>query len=182
MLQTSGGAITQLDVSDVQCARAHVGCINVHSYLRVSKLWIWRETSFKFWLHTTNDSQLPSRPVISKPSTLWRRSESGEYNEMVKLRIKLAQCPIKTLRTRKDRWVRSQQPRALRRGSMTARLIVWGVRGPPETWMSVSCECCVLSGRGLCDWPIPRPEESYGVCLCCLVWLGAIITLYSYNK
>jgi hypothetical protein len=27
--------------------------------------------------------------------------------------------------------------------------------------MSVSCECCVLSGRGLCDELIPRPEESY---------------------
>ena len=27
--------------------------------------------------------------------------------------------------------------------------------------MSVSCECCVLSGRGLCDQPITRPEESY---------------------
>jgi hypothetical protein len=27
--------------------------------------------------------------------------------------------------------------------------------------MSVSYEYCVLSGIGLCDWPIPRPEESY---------------------
>jgi hypothetical protein len=27
--------------------------------------------------------------------------------------------------------------------------------------MSVSYECCVLSGRGLCDELIPRPEESY---------------------
>jgi hypothetical protein len=28
--------------------------------------------------------------------------------------------------------------------------------------MFVSCERCVLlSGRGLCDEPIPRPEESY---------------------
>jgi hypothetical protein len=27
--------------------------------------------------------------------------------------------------------------------------------------MSVSCECCVPSGRGLCDGPIPRPEKSY---------------------
>jgi hypothetical protein len=27
--------------------------------------------------------------------------------------------------------------------------------------MSVSCECCALSGRGLCFGPIPRPEESY---------------------
>ena len=27
--------------------------------------------------------------------------------------------------------------------------------------MSVSCECCVLSGTGLCSGPINRPEESY---------------------
>ena len=27
--------------------------------------------------------------------------------------------------------------------------------------MSVSCDCCVLSGRGLCDGLITRPEESY---------------------
>jgi hypothetical protein len=25
----------------------------------------------------------------------------------------------------------------------------------------VVCECCVLSGRGLCDGLITRPEESY---------------------
>jgi hypothetical protein len=29
--------------------------------------------------------------------------------------------------------------------------------------MPVSCECCVLSGRGLCDGPMTRPGESYGV-------------------
>jgi len=27
--------------------------------------------------------------------------------------------------------------------------------------MFVSCECCGLSGRGLCDWLITHPEESY---------------------
>jgi len=27
--------------------------------------------------------------------------------------------------------------------------------------MFVYCECCVLSGRGLCDGLITRPEESY---------------------
>jgi hypothetical protein len=32
--------------------------------------------------------------------------------------------------------------------------------------MSVSFDCCVLSGRGLCDGLITRPEESYGVCVC----------------
>jgi hypothetical protein len=34
--------------------------------------------------------------------------------------------------------------------------------------VSLSCECCVLSGRGLCVWLITRPEESYRV-LCILV-------------
>jgi hypothetical protein len=27
--------------------------------------------------------------------------------------------------------------------------------------MSVPYECCVLSGTGLCDGPISRPQESY---------------------
>jgi len=27
--------------------------------------------------------------------------------------------------------------------------------------MDVCCECCVLSGRGLCDEVITRPQESY---------------------
>ena len=31
----------------------------------------------------------------------------------------------------------------------------------------VSCECCVISGRGLCDDVVARPEESYQVwCVC----------------
>ena len=29
-------------------------------------------------------------------------------------------------------------------------------------WISVCCECSVLSRRGLCDGLIPCPEESYG--------------------
>jgi len=33
--------------------------------------------------------------------------------------------------------------------------------------MFVCCECCVLSGRGLCDKLITRPGESYR--LCCVV-------------
>ena len=32
--------------------------------------------------------------------------------------------------------------------------------------MSVCFEYCVLSGGGLCERPIPRPEESYSVCVC----------------
>ena len=44
------------------------------------------------------------------------------------------------------------------RTSAAARLLRLWVRIPPGVW---SCECCVLSGRGLCDELITRPEESY---------------------
>jgi hypothetical protein len=59
----------------------------------------------------------------------------------------------------------SQWPRGLRRGSAADCLLVLWIRVPPWAWMSVCCECCVLSGRGLCDKPITRPEESYPVWL-----------------
>jgi hypothetical protein len=42
-----------------------------------------------------------------------------------------------------------------------ARLLGLWVRILPETWMFVSCECCVLSGRGLYVGLITLPEESY---------------------
>ena len=45
--------------------------------------------------------------------------------------------------------------------SSAARLLRLWVRIPPGTWTSVLCDCCVLSGRGLCDELITRPEDSY---------------------
>jgi len=45
--------------------------------------------------------------------------------------------------------------------SAAARLLRLWVRIPPGAWMFVCCDCCVLSGRGLCDKLITRPEESY---------------------
>ena len=44
--------------------------------------------------------------------------------------------------------------------------------------MSVCYECCVLSGRGLCDELITRPEEPYGCVsvtsvVCCQVEVSA---------
>ena len=56
---------------------------------------------------------------------------------------------------------RSQWPHGLRRRSAAARLLRSWVRIPPGAWMFVCCECCVLSGRGLCDELITCPEESY---------------------
>ena len=59
-------------------------------------------------------------------------------------------------------------PRGLRRGSAPARLLRLWVRILPGAWISVSCECCVLSGRGLCVGMITRPEES------CRVWCVSV--------
>jgi hypothetical protein len=54
-----------------------------------------------------------------------------------------------------------QMRRGLRRRSAAAHLLRLWVRIPPGAWMSVCCECCVLSGRDLCNELTPRPEESY---------------------
>ena len=74
-----------------------------------------------------------------------------------------------TERMRSANWIgrnntsrsRSQWSRGLRRRSVAARLLKSWVRIPPEAWMFVCCECCLLSGRGLCNELITRPEESY---------------------
>ena len=59
---------------------------------------------------------------------------------------------------------RSHWPRGLRRRSAAARLLRSWVRIPPGAWIFVCCECRVLSGRGLCDELITRPDESYRLC------------------
>ena len=52
---------------------------------------------------------------------------------------------------------------------MATRLLGLRVRTPPGALMSISSECCVLSGRGLCDEPIPRPSVNVCVCVCVCV-------------
>ena len=72
---------------------------------------------------------------------------------------------------------RSQWPRGLRRGSAATHPLELWVRIPPGPWMFVCCECRVLSGRGLCDELITRPEDSsrvWYVVVCDLQssWMG----------
>ena len=56
---------------------------------------------------------------------------------------------------------RSQWPRGLRRRFAAVSLLRSWVRIPPGAWIFVCCDCCVLSGRGLCDELITLPEKSY---------------------
>jgi len=44
---------------------------------------------------------------------------------------------------------------------VTAHLLRSWVRIPPGAWIFICCECRVLSGRGLCNKLITRPEESH---------------------
>jgi len=50
---------------------------------------------------------------------------------------------------------RSGWLRGLKYGPAAARLLGLRVRIPLGAWMFVSCECCLLSGRGLCDGADP---------------------------
>ena len=55
------------------------------------------------------------------------------------------------------------------------------VRIPPGAWVFVCCECCVLSGRGLCDELIAHPEESYQLwCVVCDLETSRICAPYIY--
>jgi hypothetical protein len=69
----------------------------------------------------------------------------------------------------KSVYSRSQWPHGLRRRSADTRLVRLWVRMRPVVWMSVCCECYVLSRRGLYDELITSPEESnqlWCVCMC----------------
>jgi hypothetical protein len=57
---------------------------------------------------------------------------------------------------------------------MAARFLGLRVRIPAGAWLSVSCDCCVLSGRDLCDRPITCPQKSYQE-WCVWVWLRNLI-------
>ena len=54
------------------------------------------------------------------------------------------------------------------------RMLGLRVRIRLGAWKSVSGECCVLSGRGLCDVLITRLEESYRV-WCVWVWYWSLV-------
>jgi len=52
-------------------------------------------------------------------------------------------------------------PRGRRISFAAARLLKLWVLIPPDAWMSICCECFVMSGTGLCDENINLPKDSY---------------------
>jgi len=54
------------------------------------------------------------------------------------------------------------------RKSTAARLKEFWVRIPPGAWMFVCCECCEVSGRGLCDGLITLQKLIFSISLATL--------------
>jgi len=61
---------------------------------------------------------------------------------------------------RGEKWIYNCHHEDWRRSAAVYLLWLW-VRILPGAWVFVYCNCCVLSGRGLCHELITRPEESY---------------------
>ena len=88
-------------------------------------------------------------------------------NIVVTSRWNISQINTRNMVENRSQW----PPCGLRRGSAAACLLELRVRIPPEGWMFVCSEYWVLSGRGVCDGLITRPEEFYwGWCVWVWSW------------
>jgi hypothetical protein len=125
----------------------------------VRGLWTWYLT-YKSWcrLQMTNPALLLLDTVIPAWMTIQRSRKAVQWE----VRMKRMEGP-RLFIWHTDFLCRSQWQRGLRRWSAAACLLKLWVRLPP----GACCECCMLSGRGLCDELITRPKGSYR--LCCVV-------------
>jgi hypothetical protein len=72
-----------------------------------------------------------------------------------------SQYPVFNFTDHDYKLCRSRWSRCLRRGSAAASLLGLPFRISPGAWRFVSCDCRLLSERGLWDELIIRPEEFY---------------------
>ena len=104
----------------------------------------------------------PPSPVSVEYESRWAaglvwkrcRNESYFFNLQQVIKPRLPGCPAGTAVA-----IPTELSVPLAARSKAVRLLRLWVQIPPGAWISVCCECCVLSGRGLCDELITRPEE-----------------------
>ena len=124
---------------------------------------IWSPPHTKRHTHAISNMIQASAPICYTVSTQWNQND--EHQTWMIPQASMARwVQKKKKRNYQTLWLNeswSQWPRGLRRRSAAAHLLRSWARIPPGAWMFVCCECFVLSGRGLCDELITRPEESY---------------------
>jgi hypothetical protein len=77
---------------------------------------------------------------------------------------------------------RSRWPRGIKRSSAAAKLPgsrVWIPLRNVRLSFVLIVLCCI--GRGLCDWPVTCPGNSYRVYACPILWWSATVNLNTYN-
>jgi hypothetical protein len=105
-------------------------------------------------VHTILKNRLPPTKKREQEICWW--TDEQNYQS-----IKKVSFPKSAVGKGNIRYSRSQWPRGLRRRSATALLVRMWVQIPPRERISVSFECCVLSGRDFGVGPNIRSEESY---------------------
>ena len=126
------------------------GQLEVHQSLQKDSEFLWNPKLHYYHVHIIPTlSPTAARGIQSAPPILL-----VPFVRSSRIKIQLNNLPT-------GPYCRSQCPGGLRRRSITARLLRSWVRIPPGAQIFVCCECRVLSGRGLCEVLITRPEESY---------------------
>jgi len=120
------------------------------------KNWIINHTAVRSTEREKNFSPPPhththngNRSTIPLSSSQWSSHYPSKYQATAAPQLLLCSKTIVC------RWLR-----LLSRGSAAARLLGLRVWIPPKTWMSLSCDFCVLSGRCICFGLSTRLEES----------------------
>jgi hypothetical protein len=92
----------------------------------------------------------------------WNRITRAVWNTFCKLKVTSKSTAI-IICCLTDITYRKPFTMAARSKAYVCGLSRAGIAGsnPPETWISVSCECCLLSGRALYVVPITLPGEPY---------------------
>jgi hypothetical protein len=107
------------------------------------------KTLVKLVIHCHQNESISDHPNICCSYVIF------EHPYIVKTATLLIFCFI-VMNARRPQW-----QRGLGRGSAAARLLRLLFWVLSEAWISVSIECCVLSGRGICVGVITRPKQSY---------------------
>jgi hypothetical protein len=107
-------------------------------------------------------SWVTNSAIKERKNAVWLRIMSSDIFKLVILKVNI---------------YRSRGLRGLRNGSAATRFLGLRVRIPPRPWVSLSCECCVLSSRGHCGWPIPHLYRGARARLFCdWMWPSAAIS------